>query len=199
MPLRAGFQNSRRAAEPSGFRKNWEPNQRSFTSKKGNGMMDNEAVARKYQKLISPLTYAGWPFWLATIPLSVIVLWSVFAFGWQYYWGLGETGMGHPVSWAFFLVNFVFFIGISHAGALVSAVLRITHARWGTPFGRAAEAVTVFALAAGPTNIIFDLGRSIKFYWVALHAQFVSPLLWDFTCITAYFTVSNIFLIVLMI
>ena len=49
------------------------------------------------------------------------------------YYGLGTTGMGHPVSWAFYLVNFVFFIGISHAGALVSAVLRITHARWGTP------------------------------------------------------------------
>ena len=134
-----------------------------------------------------------------TILLSAIVLWSVFAFSWQYYWGLGETGMGHPVSWAFYLVNFVFFIGISHAGALVSAVLRITHARWGTPFGRAAEAVTVFALAAGPTNILFDLGRSIRFYWVAIHAQFKSPLLWDFTCIMTYFMVSNIFLYVLMV
>jgi molybdopterin-containing oxidoreductase family membrane subunit len=110
------------------------------------------------------------------------VLWSVFAFVWQFYWGLGQTGMGHPVSWALYLVNFVFFIGISHAGALVSAVLRITHARWGTPFGRAAEAVTVFALAAGPTNILFDLGRSYLFYWSP--PQFNSPLVWDFTCIT---------------
>ncbi len=162
-------------------------------------MMDSEAAAQKYAPILAPLTRAGWPFWLVTILLSAIVLWSVFAFSWQYYWGLGETGMGHPVSWAFYLVNFVFFIGISHAGALVSAVLRITHARWGTPFGRAAEAVTVFALAAGPTNIIFDLGRSIRFYWVATHAQFKSPLLWDFTCIMTYFVVSNIFLYVLMI
>lgn len=162
-------------------------------------MIDSEATARKYSPILAPLTRAGWPFWLVTTLLSAIVLWSIFAFGWQYYWGLGETGMGHPVSWAFYLVNFVFFIGISHAGALVSAVLRITHARWGTPFGRAAEAVTVFALAAGPTNILFDLGRSIRFYWVALHAQFKSPLLWDFTCIMTYFIVSNIFLYVLMI
>jgi len=162
-------------------------------------MMDNEAVARKYQNLISPLTYAGWPFWLATIPLSVIVLWSVFAFGWQYYWGLGETGMGHPVSWAFYLVNFVFFIGISHAGTLISAILRITHAGWRTPITRAAEVVTVFALAAGPTNILFDLGRSIKFHWVALHANFLSPLLWDFTCIMTYFITCVLFLYVLMI
>jgi molybdopterin-containing oxidoreductase family membrane subunit len=162
-------------------------------------MNDSEAIAQKYHRIIEPLTRSGWPFWITVIPLSIIFLWSFFAFGWQYVWGLGETGMGHPISWAFYLVNFVFFIGISHAGALVSAVLRITHARWGTPFGRAAEAVTVFALAAGPTNILFDLGRSIRFYWVAIHAQFKSPLLWDFTCIMTYFTVSNIFLFVLMI
>ena len=162
-------------------------------------MMDSEATAQKYAPILAPLTRRGWLFWLVTTLLSAIVLWSVFAFSWQYYWGLGETGMGHPVSWAFYLVNFVFFIGISHAGALVSAVLRITHARWGTPFGRAAEAVTVFALAAGPTNILFDLGRSIRFYWVAIHAQFKSPLIWDFTCIMTYFVVSNIFLYVLMV
>ncbi|HMK52010.1 MAG TPA: NrfD/PsrC family molybdoenzyme membrane anchor subunit, partial [Thermodesulfobacteriota bacterium] len=162
-------------------------------------MMNSEATARKYAPILAPLTRAGWPFWLVTISLSAIVLWSVFAFIWQFIEGLGETGMGHPVSWALYLVNFVFFIGISHAGALVSAVLRITHARWGTPFGRAAEAVTVFALAAGPTNILFDLGRSYLFYWVALHAQFKSPLIWDFTCIMTYFTVSNIFLYVLML
>ena len=161
--------------------------------------MDDQALVQKYDRIIAPMTRAGWPFWVVTIVLSAIVLWSVFAFCWQYYWGLGETGMGHPVSWALYLVNFVFFIGISHAGALVSAVLRITHARWGTPFGRAAEAVTVFALAAGPTNILFDLGRSIRFYWVAIHAQFKSPLLWDFTCISTYLTVSIIFLYVLMI
>jgi len=162
-------------------------------------MMDNETVSQKHNRIIEPLTRAGWPFWLTVIPLSVIFFWSFFAFGWQYYWGLGETGMGHPVSWAFYLINFVFFIGISHAGTLISAILRITHAGWRTPITRAAEVVTVFALAAGPTNILFDLGRSIRFYWVALHAQFKSPLLWDFTCIMTYFATSVLFLYVLMI
>ena len=94
------------------------------------------------------------------------------------------------MSWTLYLVNFVFFIGISHAGTLISAILRITHAGWRTPITRAAEMVTVFALAAGPTNILFDLGRSIRFYWVGLHAQFQSPLLWDFTCIMTYFMTS---------
>jgi molybdopterin-containing oxidoreductase family membrane subunit len=162
-------------------------------------MMDHEGLARKYAPILAPLTRAGWSFWMVTIVLSAIVLWSVFAFSWQYYWGLGETGMGHPISWAFYLVNFVFFIGISHAGTLVSAILRITHAGWRTPITRAAEVVTVFALAAGPTNILFDLGRSIKFHWVALHANFISPLLWDFMCIMTYFITCVLFLYVLMI
>jgi Ni/Fe-hydrogenase subunit HybB-like protein len=162
-------------------------------------MTDSDAIARKYSRIVNPLTRWGRTTVILASLLAGIVFWSFFAFIWQFIRGLGETGMGHPVSWAFYLVNFVFFIGISHAGALVSAVLRITHARWGTPFGRAAEAVTVFALAAGPTNILFDLGRSQLFYWVALHAQFKSPLVWDFTCIMTYFTASNIFLIVLMI
>jgi len=161
--------------------------------------MDSDALAQKHNRILEPLVHTGKLFWIVATPLALIFFWSFFAFTWQFIKGLGETGMGHPISWAFYLVNFVFFIGISHAGALVSAVLRITHARWGTPFGRAAEAVTVFALAAGPTNILFDLGRSYLFYWVALHANFTSPLLWDFTCITIYFTVSNIFLYVLMI
>jgi len=77
--------------------------------------------------------------------------------------------------------------------------LRITHAGWRTPITRSAEVVTVFALAAGPTNILFDLGRSIKFHWVALHANFISPLLWDFTCIMTYFITCVLFLYVLMI
>ncbi len=161
--------------------------------------MDDKAIAQKYDRIIAPMTGAGWPFWVVTILLSAIVLWSFFAFGWQYYWGLGETGMGHPVSWSFYLINFVFFIGISHAGTLISAILRLTNAGWRTPITRAAEVVTVFALAAGPTNILFDLGRSIRFYWVAIHAQFKSPLIWDFTCITTYFFTCVLFLYVLMI
>lgn len=161
--------------------------------------MDSEIIVRKYRPIIDPLTHAGWRFWITVIPLAIIFFWSFFAFGWQYDRGLGVTGMGHPMSWTLYLVNFVFFIGISHAGTLISAILRITNAGWRTPITRAAEMVTVFALAAGPTNILFDLGRSARFYWVGLHAQFQSPLLWDFTCIMTYFVTSVVFLYVLMI
>jgi len=145
------------------------------------------------------MTRVGRPFLVTVTLLAGIFFWSFFAFAWQYKHGLGVTGMGHPVSWSFYLINFVFFIGISHAGTLISAILRITHATWRTPVTRAAEVVTVFALAAGPTNILFDLGRSIRFYWVAIHANFWSPLLWDFTCIMTYFGTCVLFLYVLMI
>jgi Ni/Fe-hydrogenase subunit HybB-like protein len=161
--------------------------------------MVDDVVTQKHEAVLRSMSRMGWPFLAATASLSAIVLWSVFAFCWQYYWGLGETGMGHPISWSFYLINFVFFIGISHAGTLISAILRITDAGWRTPITRAAEAVTVFALAAGPTNILFDLGRSVRFYWVGVHAQFKSPLLWDFTCIMTYFVTSVLFLYVLMI
>lgn len=162
-------------------------------------MRESEAIAQKYHNILIPLTHTGWPFVVTVALLSMIFLWSFFAFGWQYVWGLGVTGMGHPMSWTLYLVNFVFFIGISHAGTLISAILRITHAGWRTPITRAAEVVTVFALAAGPTNILFDLGRSNKFHWVAIRAQFQSPLLWDFTCIMTYFITCVLFLYVLMI
>ena len=162
-------------------------------------MTDKDAIAQKHSRILAPLTQMGWPFVITTGLLAVIFLWSFFAFGWQYVWGLGVTGMGHPMSWTLYLVNFVFFIGISHAGTLISAILRITDAGWRTPITRAAETVTVFALAAGPTNILFDLGRSVRFYWVGIHAQFKSPLLWDFTCIMTYFATSVVFLYVLMI
>src|SRR4030042_5576124 len=99
-------------------------------------MVDNEAIEQKYSPILTPLTQTGWPFIISVIILSIIFIWSFVAFGWQYYWGLGETGMGHPISWAFYLINFVFFIGISHAGTLISAILRITHAGWRTPITR---------------------------------------------------------------
>ena len=121
---------------------------------------------------------------LPDLLLVVLCLWLAVLLG------SGGDGNGPSHILGLYLVNFVFFIGISHAGTLISAILRITHAGWRTPITRAAEVVTVFALAAGPTNILFDLGRSIRFYWVAIHAQFKSPLLWDFTCIMTYFVTS---------
>ncbi|HAK57019.1 MAG TPA: molybdopterin oxidoreductase, partial [Acidobacteria bacterium] len=69
------------------------------------------------------------------------------------------AGMNTPVYWGLYITNYVFFIGISHAGTLISAILRLTQAEWRRPITRAAEAITVFALLMGSSNVLWHLGR----------------------------------------
>src|SRR5512133_3820378 len=78
--------------------------------------------------------------------LGAICLWGLFAYTYQLRRGLAATAMSNYFSWGIYIVNFVFFIGISHAGTLVSAILRVTGAGWRRPITRMAEAITVFAL-----------------------------------------------------
>ena len=106
-----------------------------------------------------------------------------------------------PVFWGFYIVNFVFWIGISHAGTLISAILRLTDAAWRKPVTRAAEAITVFALMIGGMFPIIHLGRAWLFYWLIpypnerlLWPNFRSPLVWDLTAIMTYVTGSVIYL-----
>ena len=73
--------------------------------------------------------------------------------------GLGVTGLNQPVSWGFYITNFVFFIGISHAGTLISAILRLSKAEWRRPITRMAEVITVLVLFFGAGQILVDLGR----------------------------------------
>jgi molybdopterin-containing oxidoreductase family membrane subunit len=110
------------------------------------------------------------------------------------------------VFWGFYIVNFVFWIGISHAGTLISAILRLTDAGWRKPVTRAAEAITVFALMIGGTFPVIHLGRAWLFYWLIpypndrlLWPNFRSPLLWDMTAIFVYVTGSTLYLSLPMI
>src|ERR1041384_5401839 len=115
--------------------------------------------------------------------------------------GMGVTGLQRPVFWGFYIVDFVFWIGISHAGTLISAILRLTDAAWRKPVTRAAEAITVCALMIGGMFPIVHLGRAWLFYWLIpypnsrlLWPNFRSPLLWDLTAIVTYITGSVIYL-----
>ena len=90
--------------------------------------------------------------------------------------GMGVTGLQRPVFWGFYIVDFVFWIGISHAGTLISAILRLTDAAWRKPVTRAAEAITVFALMIGGLFPIIHLGRAWRFYWLIPYPN--SRLLW---------------------
>src|SRR4030067_1671956 len=80
---------------------------------------------------------------IVCIALFVVFLWALVAWGWQIDQGLEVTGLNLPVFWGFYIINFVFFIGISHAGTLISAILRLARAAWGRSVTRAAEGVTV--------------------------------------------------------
>jgi len=104
------------------------------------------------------------------------------------------TGMNRPIYWGLYISNFVFFIGISHAGTLISAILRLAGAEWRRPITRAAEAITVIALIIAGTQILADMGRPDRLLNLVIHGRFQSPLLWDVTSVGMYFVGSVIYL-----
>ena len=148
-----------------------------------------------------PLSGASSRYLVVLFSLSAIVLWGGFAWAYQLHEGIGVAGIRRPVFWGFYLVDFVFWIGISHAGTLISAILRLTDAGWRKPVTRAAEAITVFALMIGGMFPIIHLGRAWLFFWLfpypnnrLLWPNFRSPLMWDVTAISTYLTGSTIYL-----
>lgn len=114
--------------------------------------------------------------------------------------GVGVWGNNIPVAWGWPIVNFVFWVGIGHAGTLISAVLFLFRQRWRTSINRAAEAMTLFAVACALIFPTFHVGRVWVIYWtlpipnqMAMWPQFKSPLLWDVFAVSIYGTVSLIF------
>jgi Ni/Fe-hydrogenase subunit HybB-like protein len=153
------------------------------------------------EDLFRPLSGIGRTYLLATLAAFVISASGLAAWGYQLRAGMGVTGLQRPVFWGFYIVNFVFWIGISHAGTLISAILRLTNAGWRKPVTRAAEALTVFALMIGGMFPLIHLGRAWLFYWLMpypnsrlIWPNFRSPLLWDITAIMTYITGSVIYL-----
>jgi Ni/Fe-hydrogenase subunit HybB-like protein len=131
--------------------------------------------------------------------LLAIWFWGVYAYYTQVTTGLGITGMNRPVYWGVYITNFVFFIGISHAGTLISAILRLSRAEWRRAITRMAETITVLVLFFGVGNILIDLGRPDRIANVLKHGRFQSPLLWDVTSISMYLTASSIYLYIPLI
>src|SRR5690606_15928922 len=114
--------------------------------------------------------------------------------------GVGVWGANRPVSWGWPIVDFVFWVGIGHAGTLISAILFLFRQRWRTSINRAAEAMTLFAVACALVFPTFHVGRVWAIYWtlpipnqMAMWPQFKSPLLWDVFAVTIYGTVSLLF------
>ncbi|MCS7264660.1 MAG: polysulfide reductase NrfD [Armatimonadetes bacterium] len=122
--------------------------------------------------------------------LAAIFLFALFAWSTQLWSGLIVTGLNAPVFWGVYIVNFVFFIGISHAGTLISSILRIANVEWRRPFTRMAEAVTIFSLPFGALCPIVDMGRPDRVFMIIKHPHITSPILWDIICISTYLTTS---------
>lgn len=126
--------------------------------------------------------------------LLAVFLWGVYAYSVQLRYGLGVTGLRDYASWGIYITNFVFFIGISHVGALMSAILRMLGADWRRPITRMAEAITFSSLFFGGLMPIIDMGRPDRLLNIFIHGRLQSPVLWDILCIGTYLVGSTIFL-----
>jgi len=138
-----------------------------------------EEMNRMVMEMMTTTTKKFW-IWAIGLGLAVVVL--LFG-GWGYMIGTGMwvTGLRRPIYWGLFIVTFVFWIGISHAGTFVSAILRVFKAEYRRPFTRAAELMTTFGLASGALYPLIHLGRVWVFYWMVPYpnsrclGQFRSP------------------------
>jgi Ni/Fe-hydrogenase subunit HybB-like protein len=139
--------------------------------------------------------------WLAGFALSFsLLLLLVFSIGVLLLRGVGIWGVNIPIAWGFAIVNFVWWIGIGHAGTLISAILLLLKQKWRTSINRFAEAMTLFAVACAALFPLLHLGRPWVFYWLfpypnqmGIQPQFRSPLVWDVFAVSTYGTVSFIF------
>src|SRR5947209_1986008 len=119
---------------------------------------------------------------------------------WLFIKGVGIWGVNWPVGWGFAIINFVWWIGIGHAGTLISAILLLFRQEWRTSINRFAEAMTLFAVACAGMFPVLHLGRPWLAYWLFPYPnsmnywpQFRSPLVWDVFAVSTYFTISLVF------
>jgi molybdopterin-containing oxidoreductase family membrane subunit len=140
----------------------------------------------------------GWYFGFA-IAFALLML-LTYAVTYLLVVGVGIWGINIPVGWGFAIVNFVWWIGIGHAGTLISAILLLLRQKWRTSINRFAEAMTLFAVACAGIFPLLHMGRPWLFYWMMpypntmfLWPQFRSPLVWDVFAVSTYATVSLLF------
>jgi len=159
----------------------------------------DEWVERLEQRVFAPTRARGLAYQLWLFGLVAIMAFGGIALVLQLRDGLYVTAMRDRISWGLYITAFVFFIGISHAGTLISAILRVSNATWRTPVTRIAEAITVVALVCGGFMVIVDMGRPFNLYQLWLHGNWQSPIMWDMMAITIYLTGSVTYLLVPMV
>jgi Ni/Fe-hydrogenase subunit HybB-like protein len=139
-------------------------------------------------------------YWIALAVAGAFTMLFVVAISYLFVTGVGIWGVNEPVAWAFALTNFVWWVGIGHAGTFISAILLLVRQKWRTSINRFAEAMTIFAVAMAGVMPILHLGRPWFFYWLMpypdvmnLWPQWRSPLVWDIFAIGTYVIVSILF------
>jgi molybdopterin-containing oxidoreductase family membrane subunit len=163
-------------------------------------MLDRQTkIIGEDRALFEHIWKTGKNFYITISVLIALVLLGLYAYITQYLTGLTVTGLSRQIFWGVYITNFVFFIGISHAGTFISAVLRILKAEWRRPISRASELTTVFILMFGVGSVLIDLGRPDRMLYAIRYANFQSPLLWDVCSIATYLTVSSISLYLALI
>jgi molybdopterin-containing oxidoreductase family membrane subunit len=157
------------------------------------------AISTQIATLVLTAQTPIWWFLALGISSSLLLLLAVGAMT-LLAWGVGVWGLAIPVAWGLAIINFVWWIGIGHAGTLISAVLLLLRQEWRTSINRFAEAMTLFAVACAGLFPLLHMGRPWLFYWMmphpntlALWPQFRSPLIWDVFAVTTYATVSLLF------
>jgi molybdopterin-containing oxidoreductase family membrane subunit len=139
--------------------------------------------------------------WGAFAVAGTMLLVGLVSIGYLFLTGVGVWGLNRTVGWAFDITNFVFWVGIGHAGTLISAILLLFRQKWRTSINRSAEAMTIFAVMCAGLFPLIHMGRPWFAYWVfpypntrgSLWVNFRSPLLWDVFAIGTYFTISLVF------
>ena len=162
------------------------------------GGLDFGGVTETVSSIVERKTPKAW--WLAFSLAASLLLMLLGSIGWLVYDGVGVWGLNNPVGWGWDIVNFVFWVGIGHAGTLISAILFLLRQRWRTAINRFAEAMTIVAVICALMFPGIHVGRMWLLYWffpvpnqMSMWPNFRSPLLWDFFAVGTYFTVSTVF------
>lgn len=146
---------------------------------------------RDHETLIAPLYRFDRSFWMTVAALLAVITPGMALYVRQLFLGLGVTDLNRPVFWGAYLVNFIFLIGVSMAGTVISAVLHLLKINWRRPITRIAEALTVFGLMAAGLQIIMDMGRPDRIYFTLIYGRLQAPLLWDIASLTLYLITAS--------
>ncbi|MFZ1729845.1 MAG: NrfD/PsrC family molybdoenzyme membrane anchor subunit [Bacteroidota bacterium] len=165
-------------------------------------ILGNKRPAEVTADVCRPMEQKPTAMWWTAFTASLVLLsFGVIAVSYQLATGIGVWGLNNTVGWAFDITNFVFWIGIGHAGTLISAILFLFRQKWRTSVNRSAEAMTIFAVICAGIFPIIHMGRPWLAFWMLpypnlrgpLWVNFRSPLVWDMFAISVYFTISLTF------